>query len=91
MTEKQKMQTTRITLEIRAELDRAMLRWPSMKSAHEGYAVILEELEELWELVRVKTDQHDYAAMEKEAIQIGAMAARFVLDLIWSRNEATQN
>lgn len=65
--------------EIEAELGRAQLKHKPMNSAHEGYAVILEELDELWEEVRAQ--HHDLAAMRKEAVQVAAMAARFVHDI----------
>lgn len=65
------------------ELGRAIARFPPMQSAHEGYAVILEELDELWELI--KADKADPAqraeAMRREATQVAAMALRFLLDV----------
>jgi hypothetical protein len=64
------------------ELTRAMERYPRMNSAHEAYAVILEELEELWQEIKVKQAHHDHAAMRKEAVQIAAMVARFVVDVL---------
>lgn len=48
-------------------------------SAHEGYAVILEELDELWD--EVKKREHDYKKMYNEAKQVAAMAIRFMDDL----------
>ena len=45
------------------------------KSTHEGYAVIKEELEELWEAVK----KDDYLNCVEEAEQIGAMALKFLL------------
>jgi len=50
-------------------------------SAHEGYAVILEELDELWEQVRLRDSERDVEKMRKEAAQIGAMALRFIVDV----------
>jgi hypothetical protein len=66
---------------VRDELSRAMELWPPMQSAHEGYAVILEELEELWEHVKMNQKRRDIGKMREEAIQLAAMAARFVADL----------
>ena len=66
---------------VRAELERAMDLWPPMQSAHEGYAVILEELEELWQEVKVNQNRRDIGKIRSEALQVAAMAARFVLDL----------
>ena len=52
-----------------------------MASAHEGYAVILEELDELWEEVRRHRSPANIEAMRDEAIQIGAMAVAFIAEV----------
>ena len=70
-----------ISADVLEECAEACSRYPAMRSPHEGYAILLEEVDELWELVRVKQLQHDYVAMRREAIQIAAMAMRFVHDL----------
>lgn len=59
----------------------AMMRYAAMNSAHEGYAVLDEEVDELWDHVKVKQGQRDVDAMRKEAIQIAAMAIRFAVDV----------
>lgn len=64
---------------IRNELEEATSTWGCMASYHEGYAVIKEELDELWEEIKGKQKKEN---LEKEAIQIAAMAIRFLLDLI---------
>ena len=51
----------------------------SFNSPHEGYAVLLEELDELWD--EIKKKDINKAAMKEEAIQVGAMALRFLVDL----------
>ena len=61
------------------ELTRAMAKHGPMRGAHEGYAVILEELDELWE--EVKRQKPDMSTMRKEALQVAAMALRFVADV----------
>lgn len=68
-----------ITSEVHAETLRAMGKFPPFNSNHEGWAVIKEELDELWDEVK-KADPHDPVARE-EAIQVAAMAVRFVHDL----------
>jgi hypothetical protein len=61
------------------ELLRATDRFPAFNSPHEGWAVIKEEMDELWEHVRGNTGRsHD---AHKEAVQVAAMALRYVLDL----------
>lgn len=36
------------------ELDKARTKFPSFNSAHEGYAVLLEETDELWQEIKQK-------------------------------------
>lgn len=69
----------RAVKEAGAELSRAMGKHPPMRGPHEGYAVILEELDELWE--EIKMQNIDQEAMRKEALQVAAMALRFVADV----------
>ncbi len=64
-----------------AEFRRASLINGPFHGAHEGYAVIKEELDELWEEVKKKADARDPEKLQKEAVQLGAMAARFVIDI----------
>lgn len=67
--------------EVLDELDRAVDAYDPMASAYEGYAVLLEEVDELWDLVRKKQGAHDHEAMRREACQVAAMAVRFMLDV----------
>ena len=55
--------------------------YPSFHSPHEGFAIILEEVDELKAEVFKKQTEHDVDAMQKEAKQIAAMAIRFMVDL----------
>lgn len=71
----------RITFTMKAieqELRRAIKLHTPMNTNHEGYAVILEEMDELW--AEIKNRDLDMNAVQKEAIQVGAMAARFIVD-----------
>ena len=63
---------------IQIEYERAAARYGPFNSGHEGYAVIREELDELWE--EVKTKDGLGRACE-EAVQVAAMALRFLVDL----------
>lgn len=67
--------------DIAAEVSGAVSQYPPFNSPHEGYSILHEELDELWEEVKVKQANHDLGAMRKEAIQVAAMATRFILDL----------
>ena len=58
------------------ELAEATAKFGAFNSTHEGYAVILEELDELWDLVKINNRK----PMEKEAKQVAAMAIRFLID-----------
>jgi len=59
------------------ELVDAMAKHPPMHSAHEGYAVTLEELDEVWDAVK----KDDLVHAKKEMKQVAAMAVRFLVDL----------
>lgn len=67
--------------EIGEEAVRADEIFPSFNSPHEGLAVIWEEFEELKAEVFKKQSESNYEAMRKEAIQLGAMALRFIYDM----------
>ena len=60
----------------------AMCIWPKFNSAHEGFAVLQEEVDELWEHIKLHPNKRNNEEMKKEAIQVAAMALRFVTDLI---------
>lgn len=69
---------TAIAEEVIDELVQACEKFKRFNSAHEGYAVILEELDELWD--EVKKHDKNVLAMREEAIQVAAMAIRFIMD-----------
>jgi hypothetical protein len=64
--------------DVAAELERAHATHPPFNSAHEGYAVILEELDELKEHVWTKQINRDVAGMRKEAVQAAAVCVKFI-------------
>ena len=64
---------------IAEELNRARGKFPRFKSAHEGWAVLLEEVDELWEVVKSKGRIR--SRLQEEATQVGAMAIRFLVDI----------
>lgn len=83
--------------EVRQELERARAKFPAFNSGHEGYAVLLEEVEELKAEVfwgpttewpdplftppRETRDDARTRRMRAEAIQVAAMAIRFIEDV----------
>lgn len=73
--------------EVSAEVRQAIERYAPFNTAHEGYAVLLEEVDELWQHVKVKQGRRDVEAMRREAIQVAAMALRFALDLEGDRGQ----
>lgn len=66
---------------LKTELMSAMTKHGPMHGPHEGYSVILEELDELWDEVKKKGGGRD-ALAEKEALQVAAMACRYILDVL---------
>lgn len=66
-----------VSLEVR----NATEKWPPFNSAHEAYAVLAEEVDELWDHVKTNQKKRDLADMQKEAIQVAAMAVRFALEV----------
>jgi hypothetical protein len=63
--------------EILREAERARAKFDPFNSSHEGYAVLAEEVDELWDDVKGNNIEH---AIE-EAVQVGAMALRFIADM----------
>jgi hypothetical protein len=67
--------------EVEDELSKAVVMFPPFNSAHEGYAIIKEEVDELWEAVRNNKHASANGKQREEAIQVAAMAVRFVFDI----------
>lgn len=61
-----------------AEYERVRALHGPFHSQHEGYAVILEEVDELWESIR---EALPLGLVTQEAIHVGAMSLRFLIDL----------
>ena len=69
------------------ELEHARKKFPPMASAHEGYAVILEELDELWDIIKQKQTERDYIKLRKETVQLGAMVLAFLIEICDAENK----
>jgi hypothetical protein len=74
------------TRDMLTELKSARKNWPAFNSAHEGFAVLLEEVDELKAHVWTNQKRRDLELMRKEALQVAAMALRFAIDVC---NEST--
>ena len=61
------------------ECIRAKKKFSPFNSAHEGISVIKEEYDELWD--EIKTNPKNWDHIRDEAVQLGAMAMRFLIDL----------
>lgn len=82
------MKHQRILKLIGKEYIRARRIYPPFHSTHEGFAVMKEEVDELWELVKKnKGYMIDDRTMVKECIQIAAMSLAFIVDLGGVNNE----
>jgi len=64
---------------VNKELARSRNKHNPIMTIHEGYAVLLEEVDEFWD--EVKNRNPDYMAILEELIQVGAMAQRVAEDL----------
>ena len=84
MTEGELIQALNISGEMAIEVKRARDMYPKFNSAHEGYAVLREEVDELWDEIKKKT--HDPVKLREEAIQVGAMSIRFIMDIVDGQN-----
>jgi hypothetical protein len=68
---------------VRCELVRARSKHGNINSLHEGYAVLLEEVDELWDHVRRNNTNHSgNRDALSELVQIGAVAQRIAEDVI---------
>ena len=64
------------------EVKEAQERWKPFNSAHEAYAILLEEVDELWEMVKYYQKNKDVIlSLIREAIQVAAMAIRLTHDV----------
>ena len=61
--------------EVGMEVRRAEAKFPPFNSAHEGWAVLQEEVDEMWDAIK----ENDVEHARKEAVQVAAMAVRFRL------------
>jgi hypothetical protein len=70
------MDEQKIQAIIMLEYIKASKKFGRFNSMHEGYAVLKEEVDELW--TDIKNNKKEDAVFE--AVQVGAMALRFLFD-----------
>lgn len=75
---------------VAAEHAEATAKWPELNSLHEGYAVLAEEVDELWDHVREKESKRDWSAIRVECVQIATVAMRIAAELAEINIEAEQ-
>jgi hypothetical protein len=67
--------------QIETEYLRAGDLFPDLHSNHEAYAVIKEEVDELWDEIKKTKSTKGNKLIQKELIQIGAMVVRYLENL----------
>lgn len=67
--------------DVMGELTRATTLHAPFINAHEGWAVIAEEFDELWDEIKVNPKHRDKVKMRTEAVQLTAMVLRFLVDV----------
>ncbi len=71
----------KVISDVRKELITAIETHSLFTSPHHGYAIILEELDELWDEVKKKRSKRDVKNMRAEAVQVAAMAMKFIMSM----------
>lgn len=64
---------------IHSEYERANSIHPLFNSLHEGYAVLREEVDELWDEIKKKPSRVNPNRINEEAIQVSAMAMKIII------------
>lgn len=77
--------------DVEEELEKARDLHPALQpTLHHAHSILLEELEEFWEQVKLKDSKRSYRSMYEELVQIAAMAQRTAEDLIAPKIEQTK-
>jgi hypothetical protein len=64
-----------------AEYNHTIIKHAPIHSTYEGWALIKQKVDQLWEEIKKEEATGSKEVMLKEAAQIGAMAMRFIIDL----------
>lgn len=68
-----------IAEEFADEYIKARKKFRPMAGRHEGYAVLLEEVEEMWDEIKTNAPTEK---VRREAVQVGAMALAIIYDVL---------
>ena len=63
------------------EFNRANTLYSAFHSNHEAYAVILEELDEVWDEIKKSKDVKGNEQIRNELIQVAAMCVKYIENL----------
>ena len=70
-----------VTAELEAEFTSAWIKYGAFTSIHQAYGIILEEVDEFWDICKMKRKQRDAAATRTELLQIAAMCIKAVYSM----------
>ena len=70
---------------VEKELAKARGKYGKQASVHEGYAILLEEVDEFWEHVRAKSHKRNYKELLGELVQIASSAQKTAEDVVIPR------
>lgn len=70
-----------IAIDIDVELENAAKHESHFNSLHEAWAVILEELDEVWTITKMKKRNRSAGELRKELVQVAAMAIKSIQTL----------
>jgi NTP pyrophosphatase (non-canonical NTP hydrolase) len=73
--------TATLAKDIDDEISRSNKHEVSFASLHEAYAVILEELDEFWDITKQKKKKRNAQELRQELIQVAAMAIKAINSL----------
>lgn len=68
--------------DVRRELDRARKKHKNLNSLHEGFGVLLEEVDEFWNEVKKQPKNRNKQRTYHELSQIAAVTQRIAEDLL---------
>lgn len=79
----------RIATQARIEAGLAYIKHGDLHSLHEGYGVLMEEVEELFD--EIKNKNHDPGDVFKESLQVAAVAIRIAYLASGQQQKETNN